>query len=272
MDSIITFLVLLVLGYLLKGTGVLSKRDADTIRKLVFNVCLPCMAFQAMRSSTLDSTFILIAVVVVVLHVLGYLIFRFSNKSLGEVVFAGWAGNTAFMGYPIVESLLGPEGLSRAVVFDQANTIMIILVWLQKGIKSILSPPLLGAIFGILLKRVQIPVPFMDAVSMLAKATSPLAMIYTGCILTLEWDHRVLPALLVKFFLLPATACALSKLMGLPLIDHQVVVLQSSMPTMVVSTIYGEQLGLDTAFLSKTVVLSTLLYPLSFVLWSNLLM
>jgi len=41
---------------------------------------------------------------------------------------------------------------------------------------------------GLLLKFVKIPTPFMDVISMLAKTTSPLAMIYTGYILTLEWD------------------------------------------------------------------------------------
>lgn len=271
MDSIITFLILLVLGYLLKIIGFLSQADADTLRKFVFNVCLPCMAFQAMYSSTFNSSFFLIAALVGLLHIVGYVSFRLSKKSLKEVVFAGWAGNTAFMGYPVVEGLLGAEGLSRAVVFDQSNTIMVILLWLQKGMKSVLSPPLVGAMLGLLLKFVQIPTPFMDVISMLAKTTSPLAMIYTGYILTLEWDYRVIPALLVKFFILPALAWGFSSLMGLPLIDQSVVILQSSMPTMVVSTIYGEQMGLDTSFISKAVVLSTVLYPLSFVLWTGLI-
>jgi len=88
---------------------------------------------------------------------------------------------------------------------------------------------------------VKIPTPFMDVISMLAKTTSPLAMIYTGYILTLEWDYRVIPALLVKFFILPALAWGFSSLMGLPLIDQSVVILQSSMPTMVVSTIMGNK-------------------------------
>jgi len=96
------------------------------------------MAFQAMYSSTFNSSFFLIAALVGLLHIVGYVSFRLSKKSLKEVVFAGWAGNTAFMGYPVVEGLFGAEGLSRAVVFDQSNTIMVILLWLQKGMKSVL--------------------------------------------------------------------------------------------------------------------------------------
>jgi len=76
------------------------------------------------------------------------------------------------MGYPVVEGLFGAEGLSRAVVFDQSNTIMVILLWLQKGMKSVFSPPLVGAMLGLLLKFVKIPTPFMDVISMLAKTTS----------------------------------------------------------------------------------------------------
>jgi len=103
------------------------------------------------------------------------------------------------------------------------------------------SPPLVGAMLGLLLKFVKIPTPFMDVISMLAKTTSPLAMIYTGYILTLEWDYRVIPALLVKFFILPALAWGFSSLMGLPLIDQSVVILQSSMPTMVVPPFMGNK-------------------------------
>jgi len=58
------------------------------------------MAFQAMYSSTFNSSFFLIAALVGLLHIVGYVSFRLSKKSLKEVVFAGWAGNTAFMGYP----------------------------------------------------------------------------------------------------------------------------------------------------------------------------
>jgi len=87
----------------------------------------------------------------------------------------------------------------------RVNTIMVILLWLQKGMKSVFSPPLVGAMLGLLLKFVKIPTPFMDVISMLAKTTSPLAMIYTGYILTLEWDYRVIPALLVKILYLTST-------------------------------------------------------------------
>jgi len=82
MDSIITFLILLVLGYLLKKIGFLSQADADTLRKFVFNVCLPCMAFQAMYSSTFNSSFFLIAALVGLLHIVGYVSFRLSKNRL----------------------------------------------------------------------------------------------------------------------------------------------------------------------------------------------
>jgi predicted permease len=271
MNSIITFLILLVLGYFLKVIGFMSKTDGDAIRKFVFNVCLPCMTFQAMQSTDLNATFLLILVLVALLHVIGYIFFRYSGKSAKDVIFVGWAGNTAFIGYPVVEGLLGLAGLSRAVVFDQANTIMIILLWMQKGVRSILSPPLVGAVLGLLLHGINVPLPLSDAISVLAKATSPLAMIYTGYVLNLEWDLRVLPAIVVKFIVLPLLAWGIALLLKLPPLDMQVVVLQSSMPTMVVSIIYGEQMGLDTSFLSKSVVLSTLLYPLSFILWKTIL-
>ncbi|WP_040363494.1 AEC family transporter [Coprothermobacter platensis] len=271
MSSIITFLCLLILGYVFKVSGFLLKTDADAIRKLVFNVCLPCMAFKAMHGSALKSSFLLIICGVVLLHVLGYVLFRLSNGRLKDVVFAGWAGNTAFIGYPIVEGLFGLDGLSRGVIFDQTNTVMIILLWMQKGIKSIFSPPLVGAFLGLLLHNMAIPVPMSDAISMLASVTSPLAMIYTGYVLQMDWDVRVLPALFLKFLVLPLLAMAVSSLLNLPLLDRDVMVVQSSMPTMVVSIIYGEQMGLDTAFLSKAVVISTLIYPLSFLLWNALL-
>jgi len=104
-----------------------------------------------------------------------------------------------------VEGLFGAEGLSRAVVFDQSKYYNGHPAMAAERDESVFSPPLVGAMLGLLLKFVKIPTPFMDVISMLAKTTSPLAMIYTGYILTLEWDYRVIPALLVKILYLTST-------------------------------------------------------------------
>jgi len=52
--------------------------------------------------------------------------------------------------------------------------------------------------------------------------------------------YRVIPALLVKFFIYQHWL-GISSLMGLPLIDQSVVILQSSMPTMVVPPFMGNK-------------------------------
>jgi len=48
-------------------------------------------------------------------------------------------------------------------------------------------------------------------------------------------------------------------------------ILQSTMPTMVASVVYGAEVGLDVKQLSRNVVVSTLLFPLTILFWARFL-
>jgi len=66
------------------------------------------MAFQAMYSSTFNSSFFLIAALVGLLHIVGYVSFRLSKNRLRRLFsLDGW--KHCLHGYPVVEGLFGAE-------------------------------------------------------------------------------------------------------------------------------------------------------------------
>ncbi|NPV87993.1 AEC family transporter [Coprothermobacteraceae bacterium] len=271
MAVIVSLLLLIALGYVLRAYRILDAADGKTLYKLIFDIALPALAFQAMYLSTFDRGLVAIAAGVLILHVLGNALFRVAPPRLKEVVFAGWLGNTAFMGYPIVQMIYGQEALVKAVVYDQTNIALVILLWIGRDWKSLLRAPFIGMALGFLLHNVPLPSVVLDAIRMVASLTSPLAMIYTGFNLNVNWVSRVVPAAVMKLAVLPAIGLAVAKTFGLPQLDASVFVLQAGMPTMVASVIFGQELRLDTSFLSKAVVMSTIVYPLALWFWQVLL-
>ncbi|MGB9667031.1 MAG: AEC family transporter [Candidatus Cryosericum sp.] len=269
MSPIFTLILIVAVGILLRRLHVLSTGDAATIRKFVFNVSLPALTFISLYSNPIPLKALWIIPGVVAIQAIGFLAFRLVPARHRETVFSGFLGNTGFMGYPVVQAILGQAQLPLAVIYEQTHSFIVFSTWIHKNLRSFVNPPLVAMLLALVLKPIALPQFFTDACRLVGNSTSPLAMLFVGLNVEMDFTWRSLLPAGIKLLLVPAMALALTLVLPISGDIRSAFIIQSAMPTMVASVVYGAEIGLDVQELSRNVIVSTLLFPLTILFWAR---
>lgn len=271
MSPVFTLILIVLAGILLRRLHVLSSGDATSIRKFVFNVSLPALTFISLYSNPIPLKALWLIPGVIIIQAVGYLSFRLVPMRYRETVFSGFLGNTGFMGYPVVQAILGQSALPLAVIYEQTHSFMVFSVWVHRNARNFINPPLVAMLLALLLKRVALPPFLTDACKLVGNSTSPMAMLFVGLNVDLNFNWRAFIAAGIKLALVPAMALALTFVLPVTGDIRSAFIIQSAMPTMVASVVYGAEIGLDVQKLSRNVIVSTLLFPLAILFWARFL-
>ncbi|QGG48022.1 membrane transport family protein [Heliorestis convoluta] len=168
-------------------------------------------------------------------------------------------GNTSFIGFPVIETLVGSEGLQYAIMADQPGTFLILttvgLFLIKKATQSsssiidtikglFLFPPFMAFIVGLMINYFGIVMPEALSLALLgiAGTVSPLALFSVG--LQLKWpkQHIYLPflsfGLLYKLILAPLlTLLVWYVLAGKTGMEVTVSILEAAMAPMITAAI-----------------------------------
>ncbi len=125
-NSVMPIVILIVLGYILKRVGLLTKEFLDVGNKLTFRVLLPVMLFCNVygieRLGDINIGFVLYGVLAVVavflLAVIVCCIFTKDNAKRGALIQAVFRSNYAIIGIPLAASLFGDKGAAAAGVMS----------------------------------------------------------------------------------------------------------------------------------------------------------
>jgi hypothetical protein len=141
---------------------------------------------------------------------------------------------------------------------------------LATALKGVFKVPAVYAVVAGMLVKSQgwaLPVPLDRSVTLLSQAAIPVMLLLLGVQLFHNWrvgDGRHVPlAVALRLLVAPALALVLVPLFGLTGPARQAGLVQAAMPTAVVSTVLAETYGLEAAFVTRVVVVSTLLSPLT---------
>lgn len=210
------FEVLAITGpiYLLIGLGYAAVRwrvfDASAMRVLgrfVLMFCLPALLFDAVSQRRLDEVLNLPYLVAYAAGSVATLFFglawarwrRKAPMSMAALQGLGMANsNSGYVGYPILQQLLGPAAGGPLALTMLVENLLIIPLALaladaggqgsvrqafKQSVKSLIRNPLVLAIVAGLvfsLATWRLPSPFVRTVSILAAASSPLALFVIG--------------------------------------------------------------------------------------------
>jgi predicted permease len=199
------------------------------------------------------------------------------KKTVFEVTFT--FSNTIFIGLPINEIVYGHAGLPYLFTF---YLVTLTGFWSlgayqlakaspmeSKGfsLKKIVSPGLVGVIIGGLLVQFELSIPmaFDTALRYLGNLTVPLSLLVIGANLTvfakgipkITADELIILA--GKFLISPLYMFLLLRLFHIEGIAFQVFMLTAAMPCHMQTSILAEHYGVEGAYASKLVSLSTLI-------------
>ena len=259
-DAFALMLAMLALGMLFARLRVLPDGAAETLNLVVLYVCLPAAILVYVPRLRFDPSLLGLVAVPWLLAAASWLLLRllaprlrFRRDELGVLLLCTMLGNTSYIGYPMIEALLGAQALPYAVVYDQFGTFVMLstlgLVVLARyggdapptaraiALRIVRFPPAWALVFGLTLMPEQPPAWIVAALQQLAGVMLMLVMLAVGLTIQLRLPRdEIAPlatGLLLKLVLLPALALALALGFGLQGEMRQVAVLESAMPTMV---------------------------------------
>lgn len=283
--TILSIILMIGIGYVLKRIDFLSEKDINPLNKIVMNILLPCMIFSALYSSDLSlipklgilpfviliSSFVTGLVSFFILKKLGY-----DDKKLWSVLVTVMIANTAFMGYPVNLGIYGHEGFLRAIFCDIATMCIFLILsfvlvikfggTVKKAIRKIaLFPPLWAIVFGLGLNILNIPIgPVLNnTVNYLGNGAIPLIMISLGLSIDLSGLSRsksmVTFTSVMKLLFFPAVAFIVVLFLGLSDLQYTVAIVEAAMPSGMLSLVLAITYNLDYELTSDCILINTVI-------------
>ena len=284
LNTMLTILVMVLLGYLVKRIKILEFSDVDKINKLVIYITMPAMIFMVLYSSDmslLPKLSIMPLVGVGIGAVTGLITFtvltikKFPKVKKWSIVITTALGNTAFLGFPVILGIFGNEGLIRAIFYDIASlltflSLSIILMinfggTLKEVIKKVLSFPILWAvILGVSLNYLNITIGEVasNVLNYLGAAAIPLIMISLGVSLDFEsLKDNFKISTMASFFKLivsPIIGVFIAILVGLSGTEYTIAIVESAMASGMLNLTLAITYKLDVKLTSDCIFLSLL--------------
>ncbi|MGD8625256.1 MAG: AEC family transporter [Anaerolineae bacterium] len=261
--------------------------ESRTLSRAVFYLFAPALVFDSLTGSEASGAqFGRIALVVLattaVLWLVGWLaarLLRLAGATRAAFLNALLLVNSGNYGLSVNLFAFGPAGLALASLVFTISALLVssLGVYLsasgragaREAIKRVAGVPLLyGAVLGLAVNLTgwHVPEPVAKATGLLAQASVPVMLAVLGLKLaeTVEGGVQALrpPALvavaLLRLVVSPALAWGLAGLVGLEGLARDVTILQSAMPTAVVTTILATEFETAPRFAALCVLATTL--------------
>ncbi len=281
--KVAVILVLVVLGVVVSKTGILSQKSLSEITTLLLHIVTPCLIVNSFLSPDighLELSGVILAILLPAAAMglaiaLSYLFFRKETESRKKVLrFSVIFSNAGFMGFPLIESILGPEGVLYGSFFVAVfNLICWTYGYLMMGggkirVKSLLlNPGIIGLAIGmpIYFLRIRLPDLIASPVEMLAGLNTPLAMMVVGGYIArvkpreFFSDMAVYKMAAIRLILCPAVYLGVLALArpAAPLLLSSLI--QSATPVAANCVLFAVEYGRDAELASKSVAVSTAL-------------
>lgn len=264
MANLLIIFLSLLLGLGLRRIKSVPENAPQTLNQIILYVALPALIFKSIPGLHWNPELMALCLVPWFLFFLAWGVFAkttWSDEIKGALILTAGLGNTAFIGFPVIEALYGTEGLRYAIFLDQPGTFLIVssmgLVVANKysagvlrkrdlALRIILFPPFLSFTIALILTSLGWKPSGTGEVILdrLAGMLTPLALISVGLQLRLgdiRTEGRYLYAgLLFKLIISPLIILGFMKALNLTGTFGRVAVMEAAMAPMVTSTIVAQ--------------------------------
>lgn len=292
--KVAVILIFIVVGYATVKLGVFSQKGLGEITSLLLYVVTPCLivtSFLSAESGSLDAWSMFLAFALpaasMFLSIAGsYLFFRKEEPNRRKVLrFALIFCNVGFMGVPLVQGIVGTEGVLYSSFFI---VVFNIISWtygytMMGGGKIrlktlLLNPGVIGLVIGLPLYflDVQLPEIIASPVEMMSAVNTPLAMIVVGgYIARVKWKEFISDIAVYKMaFLRLLVAPALYLALALAVRPNDALllssVIQAATPVAANTVLFAVQFKNDAELASKSIAVTTALSVITIPLFTIL--
>ncbi len=288
-------------GVILRKLNIVDEHFGKNLSSVIFNLVLPCLVLTSFMGSFSEGLLRntpqllgLFAAFMAVMYICAASANRIINKKdplSRSLVFATICPNATFVGLPLINELLGVNGViclmilmipTRVLVFMGTPLIMTLpdgRTALSESIrtnwKNMLNPPTIAIPLSIALYLIGVsfPEPLFKAMTSISSMASPLGMMFCGVLLSdlpmrrLFEEPRVFIMALLRNLIAPAAVFGLLCLIGVRELFFRVAMIYCCMPIAATMSIYSTKYECDGLHSSMAIFLSTVLSIATIPLW-----
>lgn len=294
-ETVIAFALVIVLVVLLKRKKVVSESDLPSLSALMTKAILPAVIFLQLSMNPIRGEQLVLVMIMflaglasmVITWIVGKLM-RLRRDTLGMLIISSTFGSSALIGYPLIEFAFpgNSHAMTDAILISELGVGLPIFTLCplvasyygnaRHGVQAILdtltaylkSPIFISVVAGLTLSQFPSVVkfsfldPFWQALRMIDGTLTVLASLILGLQLKFKSFRRILPLFIVSAIIQigiqPMLAVAGADLMNVALLDKQVLILISAMPSAVLGTVFASQYQCDSETASELVFLNIL--------------
>lgn len=292
-NEIITLFLAVVVGMVVVRKKIVSEGFRKDLSQFLFYVSIPATMIKSMSQEFSQDT--LFDVISMVGMSIGFLCFGLLIKTIGlkllretdvrrttvyEYIFV--ITNYGFMGWPVCYALFGDDGMFYSSIFAIPINIFFYIYGSivfskingTKGglrIRTLLSPPNIATVVGLLLFlfSIQLPPQILGVVKLFSATTTPLAMAVAGMLLasfsfkTVFTNKNAFVFAGLRLLVLPLILFGILKLFGFNGLLLAIPVVISAMPAPPNLTVLTEQYQADSYLAAQLIFITTLLSVLT---------
>ncbi len=274
--------------------------DVGTLSRAVFYLFAPALVFDSLATSDVSgaefgqitAVLILSTLVLWALGIAAARLLRLQGPMQAAFLTTILLMNAGNYGLSVNLFAFGPPGLARASLYFTVSALISasLGVYLsasgrtsaRHALREMLGVPLMyAAALGVIvnLADLVVPEPLTKAIHLLGQASVPIMLTVLGVRLAETFQRRRgvlhLPALgvvtVARLVVAPALAWLLAGAIGLQGLAHDVTVIESAMPTAVITTILATEYDSDPPFAAMAVLVTTLASLVTVTVLLNLL-
>lgn len=265
MTNLILIFICLLLGIGLRRVKMMPQDAHVALNTVILYVPLPAIALLTIPQLEWSLSLISLCLVPWILFFLAYISFPMLGRKFGWeqsvvgcLILTAGLGNTAFVGFPVIEALYGKEALKHALLLDQPGTFLIVSsmgIWVaalyssgkmprrELAKKIILFPPFVGFVSALILSLFgwSAEGETKTILERLGAILTPLALISVG--LQLKWGELKNEAKFLsiglgyKLIICPIVIYAIYSLAQIPQNLLKVAVMEAAMAPMITASI-----------------------------------
>ena len=267
---------IILVGY---AIGKLKKVEVQPFIDLIVYIAGPCLIFTSISRSTINLTdFTLLAgaalAIILIMMSASFLVLKLTHSNKTGLYLPLVFGNTSYLGYPVALFTFGMAGLSRAVVFDMINSLVIFSLGIyivshkHELLEAFKIPLLYAVIVGLTVNLAHIPVPdvLFTPLEMIGMITIPLALLVLGYKLTEIRISAAKIAILAALFRICggfAVALMIIQLLSIEGLVRDIILVQAAMPSAVMSMILAAKYNRDASLVASVVLITIALSMIS---------
>jgi malate permease and related proteins len=278
--------------FLISGSAYLIGRffslDSRTVGRLVFYLFSPVLVFNLLIRSQLPIEEMLktagyaaaVMVSCALVALVAGLILRLERGTLTAVILTSMFANNGNFGLPLVSFAFGADALAHSSIYFVTSGVLVyslgVLIAslghtdIKRALLGLLTVPsiyALAAAMVVIRFNLKLPVPLDRTVSLVAGAGVPMMLVLLGLELQkAQWTRNLGGMSLstsIRLLAGPVIGLGLASLFGITGAARQGGVIEAAMPSAVANTVLATEYKLDSSLVTGTILLTTLLSPLT---------